>query len=506
MRPRILMIDNDELTCNLWKTALEREAQGIVFTAHSQKGLPDLPHPGEISVLVVDPQAFHGQALDFMENTKRMDPSLKVIIVTASSERSLVLRALRLGVSNFHEKPLPEKELVQSVKSCLDELRLERDKKALLSQFEGRLQRAEGILENRLWFVSKAQSMGRVNESLTSLRREAMRGEGEEPSVMIYGERGTGSEGIAKMIHAGSRRGKKAWISINCFQYSGQSLETEFFGYEKIVASHAPLITPGLLELAQGGTLFLEKVEELDSDLRAKLLKAMKEKVFRRVGGSVDLKFDVRIISSIIGSSPYGEDVEALKRDEFIQQLSRVTLHLPPLRERPEDIGSMAAEFAERSFCSRGKIFPGFSPGFYDSLKTYSWPGNVLELFNFIERISILRNKGGPLEEGEFPLSEAQVHPGRGASSQLRLVPSPLQGEENSKSSSYTEMKKSWCNSFEKDYLVVSLKKHHGNVSAASREAKLDRSNFLRLLRRHGLNAQMFRAQDTDEEILQQAS
>ena len=358
---------------------------------------------------------------------------------------------------------------------------------------ETRAKRLEGALEERCRYVSKANSMATVNEQLAELRRETMRGTSEESTILILGEKGTEREGIARMAHTASRRGKGPWISVNCSDSFEPSLEAELFGYEAGAFSGVNQSRRGLIEVAKGGTLFLDEISKTDAPLQAKLLRMLKDKTFHRIGGKTALKSDIRLIFGSLESRNSQENGRTLN-EELHQALSHFKIQLPALRDRKDDILSMAIHFARKSFKKQGKTFPGFSTETEENLINYPWPGNVHELLSYIERIALLHEGNEPvnLSPSTYPSTRHQSSTG---ARKLELVQSPfhLHSGSGDESNGYMTLKKQWHDSFEREYLLSALSKHQGNVSAAAREAKLDRSNFLRLLRRHGLNAQTFR-------------
>jgi transcriptional regulator with GAF, ATPase, and Fis domain len=335
--------------------------------------------------------------------------------------------------------------------------------------------------------------MTKVNDWLNVLRREAMRGEAEEPSVLILGESGTGKEGIARMAHAGSRRGKGPWVAVNCANFNEQLLESEPFGHERGAFTGANTLKRGLFEIAKAGTLFLDELGEMDVRLQAKLLRVLQEKVFRRVGGTADLETDVRVIAAT-NSDLRARCADGRFREDLYHRLSRVVIDVPALRQRGDDIVPMAKEFALRAFQARGKTFSAFTADAEEALQTYAWPGNVRELLNVVERLALVYTGTGTIDLNDLSIPADSSSGGRGGPRGPKLeVVKDLSDE------GYMVLKKQWSDSFEKEYLVSILAKNQGNVSAAARDSKLDRSNFLRLLRRHGLKAQEYREKTAGE-------
>jgi DNA-binding NtrC family response regulator len=230
----------------------------------------------------------------------------------------------------------------------------------------------------------------------------------------------------------------------------------------------------------------------MDVKLQAKLLRVLQEKAFRRVGGTTDIAADVRVVAAtnrnLLERAQQGQF-----REDLYHRLSRVVVEMPTLRERSEDIIPMSNQFAERAFQARNKVFSGFSLEAQDGLRQYSWPGNVRELLNVIERAALTWTGSGTISLKALSIPRDTTSSGGGTTRpRLEIMSNTAMGE-GSEAGTYTELKKKWSDSFEREYLISTLSRNGGNVSAAAREAKLDRSNFLRLLRRHELKAQEYR-------------
>lgn len=483
---RILIVDDEDTIRNLLKSRMTREGFEVFVASNADEAEKHLAQTPEIGVIVTDIKMPGRDGIALLKAIKEGSPSRRVIVITGHGEKEMAVQALRSGASDYLEKPFDLDELTHSVKRCVREQQLESENQELIGRLEARIERVEGKSEDRYWFVSKAQSMEKVNEWLNVLRREAMRGGGEEPPVLISGESGTGKEGIARMVHAGSRRARGPWVAVNCANFNEQLLESELFGHEKGSFTGATGLKRGLFEIAKGGTLFLDELGEMDVKLQAKLLRVLQEKVFRRVGGTTDIDSDVRIVAAT--NRNLQEQVKGGKfREDLFHRLNAVAIELPSLRERKEDITAMATEFFRRGFSARGKTFEGFTPDAEQALTTYSWPGNVRELLNIVERASLIWSGNGRLgaKDLSIPAEAAPAVTTATGAPRLELV---VGGN-----LSYTDLKKRWSDSFEREYLISTLHRHGGNVSAAAREAKLDRSNFLRLLRRHGLTATEYR-------------
>jgi DNA-binding NtrC family response regulator len=499
-KQRVLVVDDEETIRNLLRSRLEREGYEV-HTAPNADEAQAAFRKGEWGVMITDLKMPGRDGFALTGWVKDKHPNTQVIVITGHGEKEAAVKSLRNGAWDYMEKPFDMEELSKSVKRAWHEYQTAKDSTEVVARLEARVERVEGKSEDKYWYVSKAESMNKANEWLTILRREAMRGGAEEPSVIVLGESGTGKEGIARMIHAGSRRAKGPWVAVNCANFNEQLLESELFGHEKGSFTGANSLKRGLFEIAKGGTLFLDEIGEMDVKLQAKLLRVLQERVFRRVGGTADLETDVRVVAAT-NRNLQDKIREGKFREDVYHRLSRVVVELPALRDRKEDLIPMATQFAENAFRSRGKHFSGFSPDAQEAIRTYGWPGNVRELLNVIERAALLAEGHGSVSARQLALpgsggGAAAPAPVGGTTTafggKLELVASPFRTTDDSGANGYTELKKKWADSFEREYLTATLARHAGNVSAAAREARLDRSNFLRLLRRHGLKAQVYR-------------
>ena len=358
--------------------------------------------------------------------------------------------------------------------------------------------------ENEYSFIAKSNYMTTINNWLKNFRREALRGTAPEPFVLIVGEIGVGKEGLARMIHQGSRRCKNPWLVLNCALTADEALlEKELFG-ESTFAFNQKCIINGIFDLAKGGTVYLEKIDLLPPLLQNKLLQVIKSGKYRRIGGEEDLVFDVRLISESdqnlktndshhLTQKPFSEDLRNL--------LSVVTLEIPPLRNRPEDILPMARYFAKINFKHEGKQFQGFTAETEKSLTSYPWPGNTHELIYLIKRSALLSGNESTATLEPLGIAPVELDTVRGGPGEPSSFPPSREEhslDKTDKTGSYALLKRQWCDSFEQNYLTHILRRHKGNVSSAAREAKLDRSNFLRLMRRHGIKSDDYRSNTSE--------
>jgi DNA-binding NtrC family response regulator len=300
-------------------------------------------------------------------------------------------------------------------------------------------------------------------------------------SVMITGESGTGKEGIAQLIHKQSRRNGKRFVAINCAALPAQLLESEMFGHKKGSFTGADRDKPGLLEVAHNGTLFLDELTEMPLALQAKLLRVLQDGVVRRVGSEQeDATVDVRFLSATNRNPEEAINAHILRSDIFYR-LRVVPLHLPPLRERVEDIPLLAnhflAQYWRRHRAEDGES-PTLAPSAIDYLMSRSWPGNVRELQNAIEHVAVLADAGTLLQADDLPM---RTEIGHGASS-TKGWPTHVM------SKAYHVAKEAVLTHFEREYLSLLVARADRNMSKAARLAGIDRTTLYRLLEKHNVS------------------
>jgi DNA-binding NtrC family response regulator len=330
-------------------------------------------------------------------------------------------------------------------------------------------------------------------------------------TVVIEGETGTGKEVVAQSIHQMSARARGPLIIFDCGAVPPNLIESELFGHEKGSFTGAVMTRQGLFELADSGSLFLDELGELPIDLQPKLLRALEQREVRRVGSSKPLKVDVRIIAAT-NRNLESEVREGRFRQDLFYRLSVVRLHLPALRERPDDIPLLTSHFLKSQKYNRGTDgqarVRSVSAGAMQSLMNYDWPGNVRELVNVVER-AVSFCDGDVIQTEDLPdhIREArartprpvvraggqahagQVHQGSGRApppvSEPPRPPSELIGGDVT----FKDAKERWVSSFERDYIVSLLKRHGGNISHAAREADIDRKYFRKLMKKYDIEA-----------------
>jgi transcriptional regulator with PAS, ATPase and Fis domain len=297
-----------------------------------------------------------------------------------------------------------------------------------------------------------------------------------EANVMITGESGTGKELVARSIHTRSNRNDKPFIPVNCSAFPESLFEAELFGYEKGAFTGASRRKSGLLEYAHKGSFFLDEVCELSGNLQAKLLRVLQEKKLRRIGSNRQTAIDVRLISAT-NRDPEAVLSEGVLRQDFYFRINVVNIHLPPLRDRREDIHMLAEYFLSRCAKSSPKTIKEFDEAVIDILDCYDWPGNVRELENTVER-AVALTTGDKITSSDLPpqIRASDYVDGR-ILENLTLV----------------EAKRKTIAELERKYLLTQLSKHSGNVTEIAKDAGMTRRNVHRMLQRHGLDAAEWR-------------
>jgi two-component system NtrC family response regulator len=384
---RILVVDDEatqrELVCGFLKK------QGYeVFAAPDGERALELFHQEPVELILTDQRMPNLSGLELLKATRAVNPETHVIVMTAYGNIESAVEAMKGGAADYLTKPLNLEELRHKIERIRERCRLYAENRELREALETR-HRIEGIIGES----------GQMLEVISLIRRVAL----SEATVLIRGESGTGKELIAKAIHYASPRAAKTLIRVNCAALPENLLEPELFGHEKGAFTGAIATRKGRFELADGGTLFLDEIGDLPPHLQAKLLRVLQEKEFERVGSSHPLKANVRVLSAT------HRDLEALLksgqfREDLYYRLNVVTISLPPLRERRQDLPALMDHFLRLFAQKNGKTIRGFTREARDALLRYDYPGNVRELENLLERAVVL-TRDDVIDRGDLPLS-----------------------------------------------------------------------------------------------------
>jgi len=368
----ILVVD-DEPNYQVVLAEILRDEGFEVYTANSgDQGLP-IVQSTDLDLVISDIKMPGMDGIQFLENIKKINRELPVILITAYAEVEMAVEAMRLGAFNYIAKPFSNQALLASVNKAIEHYNLVREIKRLRDEVTPR---------------SGFGGMVGKNERMRAVYQLIEKVAPAPSSVLVTGESGTGKELVARAIHNLSPRKESPFISVNCAALSPTLLESELFGHEKGAFTDAIAMRKGRFELADTGTLFLDEIGELPHALQAKLLRVLQERSFERVGGSQSLNVDVRIIAATNKDLRDEVDKGAFREDLYYR-LNVIHIHLPPLRERVDDIPMLVTYFLEKNSKQLGRELE-ISPEALRLLVSLPWEGNVRELENTIERAAIL--------------------------------------------------------------------------------------------------------------------
>jgi DNA-binding NtrC family response regulator len=413
-RNKLLVVDDEHLI--RWSLEQNLKKQGYeVVTAGSGEDALRLVREEQPDLVLLDIQLPGISGIDVLEKIKEHDEDIVVIMVTANSGLENAVSAMRLGATDYISKPFNLDELSIVVKKALETSELKQEVIRLRSETK-----KEGLPN----IIGESRQIKYLMEVLDKVARS------EASTVLVQGESGTGKELVAKWIHYSSNRAERPFIAINCAAVPATLLESELFGYEKGAFTDAKTTKKGLFELADGGTVFLDEIGDMEMGMQAKLLRFLEDRSFRRIGGSRVFTVDVRIISAT-NKELLKSIEEKTFRNDLYYRLQVIPIFLPSLRERKEDIIPLATHFIKMYNKDFNKKVQGIA-GMAERIMTdYSWPGNIRELKNVIERAIILGNDDTLLLE-HLPLElVAKTTPQPGAPvSSFRLPPEGIDIEQ----------------------------------------------------------------------------
>ncbi|MBI1947361.1 MAG: sigma-54-dependent Fis family transcriptional regulator [Deltaproteobacteria bacterium] len=380
---RVLVCDDEELI--RWSVAEHLRAEGyeVSVVADGQECL-DAIAMGTPDALVVDLKMPRVDGMGVLRRLRDLEIEVPTIVITAHGAVDSAIEATRLGAAGYLSKPFDLRELSLQLKRGLDATRLQREVR-YLRQKRG---------YERL--VGESSAMQRVFEMLERLEKV------DAPTVLITGESGTGKDLVAQAIHARGPRRDKPYMEIDCAAMPETLIESELFGHEKGAFTDARQQKRGLFEVARGGVIFLDEIGEMTLATQAKLLRALENRKFKRVGGVIDLPLDAAIIAA--SNRNLRDEVKNGRfREDLFFRLNVVPIETPALRKRAEDVEPLAAHLLERAAHDLGRPVPKMAGDALAALTRYPWPGNVRELRNVLERVVILKQGDAPIRVEDLP-------------------------------------------------------------------------------------------------------
>jgi len=369
----LLIVDDDPVTLNLLKEVLSKEGYRAVTALSGEEAIA-MGTDHAFDIVITDVRMGEKDGMEVLRSFKRFSPETTIIMITAFGSIETAIEAIREGAFDYVSKPFKLEEIKFTVRRALEQRRLLQENKfyrqELLTQYQ---------IKN---VVGRTPQMFQVYKTIAKVADT-------KSTVLLYGERGTGKEMIARSIHYNSLRNSRPFIPVDCASLVETLMESELFGHVRGAFTGAHTTKKGLFEEADGGTIFLDEVSQLSLSMQAKLLRFLQEHEIKRLGGIESTKVDVRIIAAT--NQPLEPLVKDGKfREDLFDRLNVVTVTLPALRERKEDIPLLANHFLQRFTEENHKNISHISPEVFEVLVRYSWPGNVRELEHTIERAVIL--------------------------------------------------------------------------------------------------------------------
>jgi len=395
LEKRILLVEDETVFAKAVKKHLERAGYKIDLAGdleeareHYKNDDPDL--------ILLDMRLPDGSGLDLLSEIKSSVTNTSVLVMSAYGELEDAVSAMKLGASDYLKKPIDLKELLINIEKVLDKSEL----KQKLTNSAKREQNATETVD----FLGKCQKIKSVRDQVQRISQLSQSTEVIPPTVLILGETGTGKDVIARLLHVHSSRNQKPFVHVDCASLPKDLIESELFGHEKGAFTNAHVARTGLIEAAEDGVLFLDEIGELPLDLQSKLLAVLERRILRRVGTTQERPVAAWIIAAT------NRDIESLAesgefRADLYYRLNVMSLSMPSLRERGNDILLLALHFANQTARRYGLQFDGFSNEAGDALLDYSWPGNVREMKHLLER-AVLLNGGGILDEDILGLNK----------------------------------------------------------------------------------------------------
>jgi DNA-binding NtrC family response regulator len=377
IRPTILVVDDDPGLRDSFRLILEDEYE-VLDVPDGAQAL-DIVRSCQVDLVLLDIRLPGMDGLEVLERIKALDEQLDVILITAVKTVRTAVSAMKLGALDYLTKPFDEEEVLAVIRRALEKRALEREVVFLRSE----LARRDDLYE----MIGQSADMRRLYGLVAQVARTTA-------TVLITGESGTGKELLARAIHRQGPRRDRPFVAVNPAAIAETLMETELFGHERGAFTGAYQRKLGRFELAQGGTLFLDEIGTLRPEMQAKLLRALQEREIERVGGTHTVKLDLRIIAATNSDLKQAVASQTFREDLYYR-LNVVQITMPTLRDRRDDIGSLAHHFVRRYRQQFAKQIGGVAPDALEALADYSWPGNVRELQNVIERCVALAD--GPL-------------------------------------------------------------------------------------------------------------
>jgi two-component system, NtrC family, response regulator AtoC len=451
---RILIVDDEENFRHMLSVILRKEGYEVETASNGEEGLQRVTLSPFDQVLC-DIRMPHMDGLEFLRQTQRAGTDASIVMMSAYGTVDTAIEAMKLGAYDYISKPFKPDEIILTLKKAEERERLRKENEILRKEVK-----KEYSFEN---IISKNETMQKIFELIKKVAQY-------KSTILITGESGTGKELVARALHYNSDRSRNPFVPINCGAIPENLLESELFGHVKGAFTDAVRTKKGLFEEADGGTLFLDEIGELPSQLQVKLLRVLQNGEIRKVGESKSITIDVRIIAATV-KDLVNEIREGRFREDLYYRLNVLPIHLPPLRDRREDIPLLVNHFIKKYNSSLSKSVSSVDPKAMEALMTYQWHGNVRELENTIERAIVLA-------DGQCLVSENLPNEIQTFQDVVPLQPFIEKEEYSIKKAS---------NVLETNLIKKALKKTRGNHTHAARLLELSHRALLYKIKEYGI-------------------
>ncbi len=443
---QILVVDDEKIMRDALTSTLKAKGYRVSIAENGEKALA-MVREAIYDIVLLDIRLPDCSGVELLVDIKKFLPGSDIIMMTAYGSVETAVEAMKSGAVDYITKPFSFDEIEITIKKNLERRNLEEENRRLKARVERRDRFGE--------------IFGR-NETMLQVYDLIQRVAPTEVTVLITGESGTGKELVARSVHRHSLRHDGPFVPVNCAALTETLLESELFGHERGAFTGAVNRRAGLFEQARGGSLFLDEIGEMNPEMQAKLLRVLESKEFQRVGGEKFIKADIRLLVAT------NKDLEALIesgnfRQDLFWRINVVPIHLPPLRERPDDIPFLSNLFLDHSAQKLGKTLTGFSPRVMNLFMIHTWPGNIRELQNVIERLAVLASGE---EIGVEPFLEQRMESGTD-----EREPASLQT----------------LAALEEHHIRKTLKENDWNFSLSARVLGIDRKTLYNKVKRYGI-------------------
>lgn len=454
MSASILVVDDEESILASLSSILEDEGYEVTVGKSGADALRAYTtDPPDLMLLDIWMPDLDG--LETLRRVRELVPTAQVMMMSGHGSIETAVKAIKLGAYDYIEKPLSLENVTLRVKHALDQYRLEQENRSLRTK-----------VQRKFELVGQSTAMQQLRQLIETAGPTNSR-------VLIGGENGTGKELVARAIHEHSARADKPFVAVNCAAIPETLIESELFGHEKGSFSGATSMKRGQFEQADGGTLFLDEIGDMSLNTQAKVLRALQEQQFTRVGGTKLMKVDVRVLAA--SNKDLLKEIEkGTFRDDLFYRLNVVPIIVPPLRERREDIPLLVRHFMKMHAEEQGLRSRDISPEAMEVFQQYDWPGNIRELGNLVERLMIMV-PGNIIDATQASLA-LQVRPAATPSQTSVPATTPILSQ------AYDSLRDA-RNAFEKEYIGRKLREHHWNISRTAEDLKIERSHLHRKIK-----------------------